>query len=74
MSYASKCISEKSTCETTDYFREYMHKINLLRLQTLELLGTEKGDEILRLQGRNMAFKEVISAWDTLLDEIKKRQ
>jgi hypothetical protein len=74
MGYASKCASEKSTIENTDYFREYMSRIQKSRQQTLELLGDVKGEEVLRLQGKNIALKEVLALWDTVLAEIKDRE
>jgi len=74
MGYASKCASEESTIETTDYFREFMARIQKSRQQTLELLGTEKEDEVKKLQGKSQAFKEVCALWDTVLDEIKQRE
>lgn len=74
MGYASKCASEKSTIENTDYFREFMSRIAASRQQVLELLGTEKGEEVLKLQGKNQALREVIALWDKVLEEIKRRE
>jgi len=74
MGYASKCASEKSTIENTDYFREFISRINSSRQQTLELLGTEKGEEVLKFQGKNQAFREVVALWDRVLEEIKHRE
>jgi hypothetical protein len=74
MGYASKCASEKSTIENTDYFREFISRLTKSRQQTLEILGDAKGDEVLKLQGKNIAIKEVLALWDTVLDEIKHRE